>query len=579
MKLSRVEVRNYRSFFSAGEEESTFAVDLADGMNTLVGPNNCGKSNVLRAVALAMDPGHPFERSSDMPAQMAWAFPRVVLHFESDGATSSEKTLLKYAAEYERSARGGRSRPYADDGELRFVVTYTGDRASGGARQEFFLARGAGNQQGETDKRERLLRQFRKTARFIYVQSGESLEGLLTGRFRAILELVIRDHLGPEIVQAERRRTRYVEGLQKDIFEPLRERVGEVVCQLFPEISGVVLTPQVPGVDATLSDVDVRLTDSAETSLASKGTGVRGAVMVAMLRYVAEQTRRSMIFAVEEPEAFLHPGAQESLRDDLERLGERKDVTLLVTTHSPFVVSRDPRARVIALQKEPSGRTVVGGTAAGSEPHASLLGGLFRDAALPDLLDRVAQLPHAARGVLVVEGMTDHHYLEIAAHAVDRPDLLDGVHVAPAGGASKVVVQSVLQRSQTKRPVRALLDYDTLGKAAAAQLTGTFGWQNGTDVLSYRKYYGAGEGDVEAEDLWPVPLVDQFVAEYGQDVVLAEKTRRPGAAPTWHIGFTQVGKELFPRWLRAHVAPRDCKKWIDLLIGARSSMGLDKNED
>jgi putative ATP-dependent endonuclease of OLD family len=164
------------------------------------------------------------------------------------------------------------------------------------------------------------------------------------------------------------------------------------VCDLFPEISGVRLTPQVPGIDETLSHVDVSLTDSVETMLASKGTGVRGAVVVAMLRYLADQTRQSMLFAVEEPESFLHPGAQEAVRDDLESLAERQDVTLLVTTHSPFVVSRDNQAQVIALSKDPSGRTVLSGTARGSEPQASLIGGLFRDAALPDILDRVSSV-------------------------------------------------------------------------------------------------------------------------------------------------------------------------------------------
>ncbi|MGH3928263.1 MAG: ATP-dependent nuclease, partial [Pseudonocardiaceae bacterium] len=327
-------MRNYRSFF-AGTEDITLDLELRDGMNTLVGPNNCGKSNLLRAVALAMDPNYPFDRASDIPAQMEWAFPRVTLHFSCDGRISTEQTLLRYAADYERSAVGGRTGGYASEGgELRFVVTYIGDRQSGGKRQEFFLARGAGNRQVDVEKRDKLIRQFRKACRFVLVESGESLQSLLTGRFREILHMVIRDHLGTQIAAAERRRSDYIEGLQGDLLKPLRERIDAVVQQLFPEISGVRLIPKVPDIDETLSNIDVALTDSAETALASKGTGVRGAVMVAMLRYLAEQTRRSMIFAIEEPESFLHPAAQEALRDDLEGLAERQDVTLLVTTHS-----------------------------------------------------------------------------------------------------------------------------------------------------------------------------------------------------------------------------------------------------
>ncbi len=58
-----------------------------------------------------------------------------------------------------------------------------------------------------------------------------------------------------------------------------------------------------------------------------------------MLRYLAEASKRSLVLAVEEPESFLHPTAQQTIRGDLEALDEHDDVTLMITTHSPFVVS------------------------------------------------------------------------------------------------------------------------------------------------------------------------------------------------------------------------------------------------
>lgn len=97
--------------------------------------------------------------------------------------------------------------------------------------------------------------------------------------------------------------------------------------------------------ERTLSSVEVRLGDVITTGLSDKGTGVRGGVLVAMLQYLAEQSKRSLVLAVEEPEAFLHPGAQEAIRDELVALARRVDVTLLVTTHSPYVISRTPRPR------------------------------------------------------------------------------------------------------------------------------------------------------------------------------------------------------------------------------------------
>ena len=116
--------------------------------------------------------------------------------------------------------------------------------------------------------------------------------------------------------------------------------------------------------------------------------GVRGSLLLAMLRYIAEHSRRSVIFAVEEPEAFLHPSAQEEVRDDLERLAERADVTLLTTTHSPFVVSRSPAAQIIGVEKATQGQTRIVECCAGDRDASKANGTLFRDAALPNYLER-----------------------------------------------------------------------------------------------------------------------------------------------------------------------------------------------
>ncbi len=573
MKLTKVEVKNYRSLF-AERGEDAFAVDLGDGMNSLIGPNNCGKSNLLRAVALALDPNFPFDREADMPGAMEYAFPRITLDFECDGKATPEKTLLRYLDEYERQFTPAGRSTYAEDGVIRYAVSFPGNKQSGANRQEFFLAPGAGARRGDPRSLERPLAQFRKTLQFVLVSSGESLQSLLSGRFREILHTVIRDHLKEKFATADRRRSGYVEHLQQDLLSPLRDKVVEVVGELFPEVTGVSLVPQVSGIDETLSNVGVRVTDAVETSLEAKGTGVRGAVMVAMLRYLADQSRRSMVFAVEEPEAFLHPKAQEDLRDDLEALAERRDVTLLVTTHSPFVVSRDAKARVISLTKDAWGRTIVVGQANGNEPHASLLGGLFRDAALPDLLERVAQIPPGARGIVVVEGTTDEAYMRLAARVARRPDLVDDLYITPAGNAQRVIVQSVLLKQQTARPLVAIFDNDQVGRDAAKTLASRFSFHNKREVLTIDRALPdvPGSFPAEAEDLFPSKLMQQFVDEQGEETVLSGKQKRPDGE--WHYDFNATGKELIGSFLERTATVKDVQGWIRLLEMIRSQMRL-----
>ncbi|MEO8292603.1 MAG: AAA family ATPase [Actinomycetota bacterium] len=572
MKLTRVEVKNYRSLFAEKGSPVT-SIDLAEGMNAFVGPNNIGKSNLLRAVALALDPDYPFDRDKDMPSALMFAFPRVTLEFACEGKTSSERTLLRRAGEYERSILKPPKKTYADDGILRFTVSFPGNDRFGATRQEIVGIRGAGARQGDVAKLERAVAQFRRTLRFVMIQSGQSLEEVLAGKFREILRSVIQEHLTQQYADAEGQRLAFIEGLQTGLLAPLRDRVSDIVTSLFPEIGSVVLEPSVADIDTALSNVGVTLEDSVATPLQDKGTGVRGGVMVAMLRYLADQSRRSMVFAVEEPEAFLHPAAQEALRDDLESLAERRDVTLLVSTHSPHVVSRDAKARVFAMSKDGAGRTRIIHSAKGDEPLAGLLGGLFRDSVLSELLDATATAPSDARALVLVEGTTDADYLSLAARISKQPDLLQGLWIIPAGGASKLVIEAVVARSRFDLPLLALLDSDEMGRTARKTMTDKLAFQ-GPEVLSYSALFNGAPSDIEAEDLFPQVLLKAFIKAEGEDTVLSDK-HRIGQTGQWHFGFTSVGKDLIVPFIEKHAKAGDFARWIELLAQIRERVGLN----
>ncbi len=200
MHLKSIEIRNFRSLYEEGD--GAFDVDLSDGLNVIVGRNNCGKLNILRAVALAMDPDFPFDKTCDLPAQKLWAWPTVTIAFAVSGRTGPEKTLLKYASAYERSVKkGARMRTYADDGEVHLQVQYSGS-GDGYRRTERIKISGVGGHQGPVDEREKVLRQLRSVVHFVLLESGQSLEAMLEGQFREILDSVIRDHLRSELDQA-----------------------------------------------------------------------------------------------------------------------------------------------------------------------------------------------------------------------------------------------------------------------------------------------------------------------------------------------------------------------------------------
>ncbi len=204
---------------------------------------------------------------------------------------------------------------------------------------------------------------------------------------------------------------------------------------VMPEITSVSVMPFVPSLEDILSQADITISDSANTSLLNKGTGLRGALLVALLTYLAKHSRRSLILAVEEPESFLHPRAQRELRDSLQELAKCRDVSLLATTHSPFFLSRCPSTRITALSKRPDGRTVIGKQISGDEPHSDVVTPLFGETITPAFLDLVKPPKDGIQAILVVEGFTDRAYIEAALSVSGRAELLDGLEVREDAGA------------------------------------------------------------------------------------------------------------------------------------------------
>lgn len=574
MRLTRVQIKNFRSLFDDGDGAIEF--ELRDGLNLLVGKNNCGKSNVLRAIALAMDPHCEFDVATDGPAQKIWSFPTVTLEFEVPGKVGPEKTLLKYADEYERIVREGSGATYASTNRLILQVQYSGS-AGEYRRTERIKVRGVGNRQGPPEMRDKVIRQLRSTVHFVLLESGQSLESMLEGRFREILNSVIRDHLKPQLEQAREHRLEYVRKLQEDLLAPLSAQVGAQLQAVFPEFTGAELNPRVSSVEQALAEVGVQLTDTVATPLANKGTGVRGGVLLAMLRYLAIQSRRSMIFAVEEPEAFLHPAAQRMLAQDLVDLASEPNVTLVATSHSPFMVPRDERIKVMSLEKDPVGRTRLVAEGMGSDASADLLNPLFGDLTSAAIFGRATEFDPSTRLIVVVEGGTDQRYLETAATTCARPELLADVIIEPVDGTTNLLARFSQLLVVAPCPVVALLDNDAEGRRAQKLLIDGLKVQVG-DALVHYGCVMDGVFDWEAEDLFPPVLVEEWLGQVGEDTVTTGRTKRPD--DEWHYDVATTAKWRLAEWLTTNAQPDAFEKWITLLeeLNAVRSRWDDRRE-
>jgi 5S rRNA maturation endonuclease (ribonuclease M5) len=573
MRLAGIEIRDFRSIF-LDDRGKSLSMELGPGMNTLVGLNNCGKSNVLRAVSLALDPHHPFDPEVDAPGPRQFSLPIITLRFIADGDRAEEQELLAAAADYETGLAGSSS-TFASRGEVVLQVAFRQD-VDGFHRRELLLSPDD-RVPSKTEDEERLAKalvKLRDAVRFVLISSGESIASVLEGNFREILHSVVRERLSREFSEAERSRQEYMSGLQESLLAPLRDRLAVDVGGLFPEINATYLSPEVPSIESTLSNVGVSLEDLVLTPLDQKGTGVRGGVLVAMLSYLALNATRGMVFAVEEPEAFLHPASQEDLRDRLERVAASRDVTLLVTTHSPYLVSRASTGRVFCLAKDTNGRTRVAQSAHGDARHAPLIGDLFRETTLAEMLTQATELPDGAEAVLLVEGPGDEISLRLAARLVGRPDLLEAIHIVPAGNASKVAMEAAIARAATDRPIFVLLDNDQPGREVLKLLTGDkFGFQKGSQVDTYAMAFPANERDFpyEAEDVFDPAIIETFVANHGEAVYDGSRRRPDGA---FHYDLNQSAKAVLETHLDTLTQPEHVQRWIELILILRSKLGF-----
>lgn len=574
MRLTSVEIRDFRSIF-VDDAGQPFRLDLGEGANALVGQNNCGKSNVLRSISLALDPQEQCTEA-DVPGPRSFALPIITIGFVGDPTNPDDAVVLEAARAYEVAVGVPATEIRAERGEVVLEVSFVRGPAGVGRVESLVIDSPA--RAGETDVISdlsvRAIEALRESVRFVLISSGESIESVLEGNFREILHTVVRERLTAEFSDAEHARQQYIDGLKEILLKPLREQLRVDVGGMFPEIDGIGLSPEVSTIERTLSNVEVSLEDLVSTPLAGKGTGIRGGVLVAMLSYLALNASKGMVFAVEEPEAFLHPSAQEDLRDHLEQLAAASGVTLLVTTHSPFTVTRSPSGRVFCLAKDRDGRTRVSESASGNADHAPLIGGLLREASIESILAAGTALPVGTEALVLIEGDGDRFCFRLAAELIGRPDLLDGLSLRPSGGTIKLIAEAVIARAAVDLPVLVVVDNDDAGIEARKMLTGSKLQFPKKLVLNYSEVFDGGPWPsfaVEAEDLFDPMLIQGFVDMHGAAITDGSAKRPDGA---FHYDFGPPAKEALTDYLADEARPEHVVRWVEMLLLVRSRAGL-----
>ena len=479
MRIARVRIENFRNFRS---------LDVAlDRHAVIVGENKVGKSNFLFALRLLLDPSLP-DSSRKLRCEDFWDGDRPltaasVIKVSVDLADfETDENLVAVLAEHLVVPRPMRARltyefrpkPGLDgnpqrDNDFEHVL-YGGDRLENWFGYE-----------------------VRSRMPLDFLAALRDAEGDLSNWRRSPLRPLL-DHVVGKIPQAELvtlhegmtaageavHGHEEIEGLGGRIVKRLEQMVGDAqaidACLRFATAEP----------DRLLRSLRLFLENGArgvgEVSLGTANLVYLALKSLELEQLVREEERDHSFLAIEEPEAHLHPHLQRLVYRDFLRRREhagkgeerRENTTVLLTTHSPHIVSVAPLRSLVVIRKAADG-----GSEAVSTVNVRLA---VEDVAdLERYLDVTRGEMVFARGILLVEGDAEEFLLPALAKAVGHDLDALGITVCNIGGTNFTPYVKLLGAKGLNLPWAALTDLDpilgtnrTLGRPRVRRLLAGF---------------------------------------------------------------------------------------------------------
>jgi AAA15 family ATPase/GTPase len=310
-KIKKIKITNFRSI-------ANLTVECRNGEPLIIcGPNNIGKTNFLRALDLffSLDKDK-FNHDIDIPYHIAEG---------SAGGGSKSKITVEFCDQ---------------NGDIYSVTT----KYSRSNSMNFMELEGKKN--GNEISNSEIIG-FLSNFKFTYIQSNNiDLPSLIATYFT--------DEILPGLDRLRRRQTEPL-SLLNEFIEKSKEAVVDIERGITNElhkfthaVSDVnpsewkvkVLFPEFDYLREAISSlVTYTLFDSNDRPLDTKGSGIQRLLLLALIKYVSQNSSINVIWALDEPEVFLQPGLQREVFYQLKDIAINQDV--FVTTHSSHFIDLD----------------------------------------------------------------------------------------------------------------------------------------------------------------------------------------------------------------------------------------------
>lgn len=329
MKLSDFSVVNYRSITTARKIKT-------NNMTVLVGKNNESKSNILRALTLAMDIMKIY--SKDPRSLQIAVRPYLKNHYswEKDYPISLQEKNPNGLSSIDLNFE-------LDEQDIATIRTMTGIRLSGcipvrvstnGVTAKVDIPKRGTPAFADADNKKKIIEYVCFKIDFNFIPAVRTEYDALRVVDSLIEKSLETLDTNSDYINAMNK----IEELQQEILDRISNQIIEPLQEFLPTVRNVQIHIQNERRRVAMRrNPEIIIDDGTPTPIQQKGDGIKSLTALAILNIPARVDRVSVV-AIEEPESHLHPESARQLYDTIMSLSQTHQIVL--TTHSPLFVNR-----------------------------------------------------------------------------------------------------------------------------------------------------------------------------------------------------------------------------------------------